>query len=140
MGDTTEAGDIPGNRRDDDRLVELRVPAEYSYASTVRLVASSLAADGNFSVDDVDDLRLAVNEVFASAVVALEHASGSTPSGTIKVCYRSLPVGIDVEVTALPGTPIVLDELAESIIRSAVDDFTVDSRTVSLYKRQPWSG
>jgi hypothetical protein len=140
MGDTTELSGIRGNHRGDDRLVELRVPAEYSFASTVRLVASSLAADGNFSVDDVDDLRLAVNEVFASAVVALEQASRPTSSGVIKVCYRSLPVGIDVEVTALPGTPIVLDELAESIIRSAVDDFTVDSRTVSLYKRQPSSG
>jgi hypothetical protein len=140
MGDTTEPSGIPGNRGGDDGLVELRVPAEYSFASTVRLVAASLAADGNFSVDDVDDLRLAVNEVFASAVVALEHASGSAPSGRIKVSYRSLPVGIDVEVTALPGTPIVLDELAESIIKSAVDEFTVDSTTVSFRKRQPWSG
>jgi serine/threonine-protein kinase RsbW len=137
MGNTAESGDSAVNGRVDDRLVELRVPAEYSFASTVRLVAASLAADANFSVDDVDDLRLAVNEVFASAVVALEHASGSTAPGAITVCYRSLPVGIDVEVTALrPGTVIVLDELAESIIRSAVDEFTVNSSTVLLRKRQ----
>lgn len=137
MGNAAESSDSAGNGRVDDRLVELRVPADYSFASTVRLVAASLAADANFSVDDVDDLRLAVNEVFASAVVALEHASGSMAPGTITVCYRSLPVGIDVEVTALlPGTVIVLDELAESIIRSAVDEFTVNSSTVLLRKRQ----
>jgi hypothetical protein len=41
------------------------VPAEARYVRAVRLVAASLAADAGFDVDEVDDVRVAVDELCA---------------------------------------------------------------------------
>jgi hypothetical protein len=124
-----------GNERVTNDTVELCVPAGYEFASVVRLVAASMAADAHLSVDDVEDLRLAVNEVFASAVVAHDQAPG-----VITVRYRAAASELVVELTTESGIDIVLDELAASIIRFAVDDFNVDPGRVVLSKRRPTSG
>jgi anti-sigma regulatory factor (Ser/Thr protein kinase) len=124
---------------DRDHMIELRVPASYGFASTVRLIAASVAADAHLSVDDVYDVRLAVNEIFTSAVdshAVGDHARGD---GSITVRYHPSDSGIVVEVVAPVGAPIELDDLAASVIRSAVDDVIVDSAVVQLSKRRSTS-
>ncbi len=104
----------------------------------MRLVAAALAADANFSVDDVYDLRLAVNEVFTSAVDA--HAvDGQARRGSVTVRFRPTESAIVIEVVAPAGGRIELDELAASVIRSAVDDVIVAPAAVQLSKRRPTS-
>lgn len=90
-----------------------------------------MAADAGFSVDDVDDLRIAVNEMFAGAV--LGHGQ---VSGVVTVRYRSSDAGIEAAFHVEPSIEIVLDELAESIIRVAVDDVSVTADTIVLSKRR----
>jgi serine/threonine-protein kinase RsbW len=51
--------------------VELRLPADSAYASVLRTTTASLAARLDFTIDDIEDLRIAVGE--ANAMV-LEHA------------------------------------------------------------------
>ena len=51
----------PGEAADRD-VVEIRVPARSAYVSTVRLKAASLGAMCDLSVDNLDDLRLLVDE------------------------------------------------------------------------------
>jgi hypothetical protein len=43
--------------------VQMIVPAQARYVRAVRLVAASLAADLGFDVDELDDIRVAVNEL-----------------------------------------------------------------------------
>ena len=45
--------------------VEVRVPAEGTFVATLRLVAASLGARCELTVDDIEDLRLAVDEACA---------------------------------------------------------------------------
>lgn len=45
--------------------VEVRVPAEVTFVATLRLVAASLGARCELTVDDIEDLRLAVDEACA---------------------------------------------------------------------------
>lgn len=42
--------------------VSLRVPAETGYASTLRTLAAGLAARLDFTMDDIEDLRMAISE------------------------------------------------------------------------------
>jgi anti-sigma regulatory factor (Ser/Thr protein kinase) len=102
------------------------------------LVAASLAADANLSVDDIYDVRLAVNEVFTSAVDAHAHDTQAR-RGSITVRFRPTDSAIVIEVVAPAGARIELDELAMSVIRSAVDDVIVDPAAVQLSKRRPTS-
>ena len=48
------------------------LPLHHRHASTVRVVAASLAADIGFSVDEIEDLRLGVDE----AVSVMADADG----------------------------------------------------------------
>jgi anti-sigma regulatory factor (Ser/Thr protein kinase) len=113
-----------------DSVIELRVPGRVVHASTVRLVAASMAADAGFTVDHVDDVRLAVNEVFTCA------AAGS-PDGTVVVQFEIGATDLVVRVSVLDRRlPIALDDLAQSIIRSAVDDVRVDGPTLTLIKHR----
>ncbi|MGH8861343.1 MAG: ATP-binding protein [Jatrophihabitantaceae bacterium] len=61
---------VPEARPDGD-VVEVRVPADGAYAATLRLMAAGLAARCDLTVDDIEDLRLAVDEACA---LLLPHA------------------------------------------------------------------
>ncbi|MBS45887.1 MAG: anti-sigma factor [Nocardioides sp.] len=51
--------------------VELRVPADGAFASVLRTTTAGLAARLDFTIDDIEDLRIAVGEAHA---LALEQA------------------------------------------------------------------
>ncbi len=55
---------------DGDRI-EVRLPAQGVYVATLRMCAASLAARCDLTVDDIEDLRLAVDEACA---LLLPHA------------------------------------------------------------------
>jgi serine/threonine-protein kinase RsbW len=55
--------------------VEVRIPADVLYVSTLRLTAASLAARCDLTIDDIEDLRLAVDEACA---LLLPHASADS--------------------------------------------------------------
>lgn len=115
-----------------DNIIELRVPARVAHASTVRLVAASAAADAGFRVDHVDDIRLAVNEVFTCAA-----AVSGAKSETIVVQFETLANEFVVRVGVHAGNePIALDDLARAIIRSAVDKVRTDGSTITLIKHR----
>lgn len=50
-----------------DRVVRLTVPAEPSFARTVRMLAANLAVVCGMDVDDVDEVRMAAEEGFVFA-------------------------------------------------------------------------
>ena len=56
--------DHHGGRAD----VELRLPAEGAYATVVRTTAAGLAARLDFTIDDIEDLRIAIGEATALAI------------------------------------------------------------------------
>lgn len=64
------------NPRPDGDVVEVRIPADVVYVSTLRLTAASLAARCDLTIDDIEDLRLAVDEACA---LLLPHASPDAP-------------------------------------------------------------
>ena len=47
------------------RPVQLTAPAERSSVRLARLVASGVGAEAGFSIDDTEDLRIAVSELVA---------------------------------------------------------------------------
>ena len=63
----------PGEARRAD--VELRLPADGAYASVLRTTTAGLAARLDFTIDDIEDLRIAASE--ASALVLPEADEGA---------------------------------------------------------------
>jgi serine/threonine-protein kinase RsbW len=61
---------------DDARAdVELRVPADSAYVSVLRTTSAGLAARLDFTLDDIEDLRMAVGEASALVLPAADPGS-----------------------------------------------------------------
>jgi serine/threonine-protein kinase RsbW len=81
-------------RSPDGDAVEVRIPADVLYVSTLRLTAASLAARCDLTIDDIEDLRLAVDEACA---LLLPHASeGSTLDARFQLAAGRLEVATSV--------------------------------------------
>jgi serine/threonine-protein kinase RsbW len=74
-------------------VVSMTVPADVAYVSTLRLTAASLAARCDLTVDDIEDLRLAVDEACA---LLLPHA---TPASVIAAHFELTSGRLVVETT-----------------------------------------
>ncbi|MBA3802542.1 MAG: hypothetical protein H0X22_06520, partial [Acidimicrobiia bacterium] len=70
MSDAPTSGE-PNRDLDAAEVVELVVPADARYLSAVRVLAATLAADAGFDVDDLERVRIAVNELMMALVEAL---------------------------------------------------------------------
>ncbi len=78
-------------------VVDIRVPASGAYVATLRLTATSLAARWDLTVDDIDDLGLAVDEACA---LLLPHAQ---PDSTLAAHFEL--VAGELAVTASVHSP-----------------------------------
>jgi serine/threonine-protein kinase RsbW len=97
---------IPVNQaseRPDGDVVQIRIPADVAYVSILRMAAAGLAARRELTVDDIEDLRLAVDEACA---LLLPHADkGSTLDATFELTHG----GLDVNVSVASPDPAEVD-------------------------------
>jgi len=112
--------------------VRLNVPATTRYLAAARLVAASLGAESGLSVDDLDDLRLGVNELVSLLVesaapgtrIDLEFAAGD---GEVTVRGR-------LDGAVGPDGPSEIDELTRRIIDAVADHHELAATSFSLTK------
>jgi serine/threonine-protein kinase RsbW len=115
---------------------ELDLPLSARYATTVRAVAASMAATISMSIDDIDDLRLGVNE----AISVLTDLDDDAP-GTGRLQVRFEVDGDRIRVTAGrhgvdTHPPVEIDVLAERILGAVVDEYSLDESGVFLLVKQ----
>ena len=71
--------------------VRLAVPAQPEYLRMTRILAAGVASRVGFTLDEVDDLRIAIDELCFSLV------GPGVREGTLTVRYQLLPDGLVVE-------------------------------------------
>lgn len=91
-----------GAATDDPAEVELRLPADGAYASVLRTLTAGLAARLDFTMDDIEDLRIAVSE--AVAMVLDEADPGADLDCRFLLSPGQLSLAISTTVQA-PTTP-----------------------------------
>lgn len=79
-------------------VLELTVPAQTGYLGVVRTATAGLAARLSFSLDQVEDLRIAVDE--ACVMLLNLPAPESTDEATLTCRFRVLAEGLAVTVSA----------------------------------------
>jgi serine/threonine-protein kinase RsbW len=118
-----ERGDGLGTGGD----VRLVVPAAPEYLRLVRLTAAGLASRLGFTFDEVEDLRIAVDEL---CFHLLGDADGDVPSGerTMDLVYTAGDDSITITGrTGLTGPVPEPSELSEQILDALVDEHEVGS-------------
>ncbi len=109
--------------------VRVTVPATTEYVRLARLNAAGLAADVGFSVEEIEDLRVAVDELFFLLV-------GEEGERTVEIDYH-----VDNEALVIHGrrrgasigpSSAVVDDLVREILGVTVDEWHVDSDEAGL--------
>ncbi len=105
---------------DTSRDVHLVVPAAAEYLRLVRLTAAGLASRMGFTFDEVEDLRIAVDELCFLLV------GGEEMDRTMELRYSSGEGSISIEgYTRLSGVLPEPNELSEQILSALVDEHEV---------------
>jgi serine/threonine-protein kinase RsbW len=99
-------------------VVRLSVPGSLEYVRVVRLTAAAVAARVGFDIEEIEDLRVAVDEL---ASVVIEAGSG----GEISCTFSNLGDTFIVEGSAAVAAEPAVDELTRQILAVVVDDFEI---------------
>ena len=103
--------------------VELRLPADGAYVSVLRTLTAGLAARLDFTIDDIEDLRIAVGE--ACAMVLPEADPGSDLTGRFALAPGRL--AISVAVTASQPSPPDHDSFAWQVLTTLASSATMST-------------
>jgi serine/threonine-protein kinase RsbW len=120
----------------EDRVV-LRLPALGAYLSVVRTATASLASRLDFTLDDIEDLRIAVDE--ACAMLLSQAVAGADLECTFELAADA--IAVSVRVPTLDGVPPTRDTFAWTVLTALAGevDATADADrivTISLIKRR----
>jgi anti-sigma regulatory factor (Ser/Thr protein kinase) len=114
-------------------LAELKVPAEPEFISAAKRVGTCLGSQLGFSIEEIDELGIAIAQACDSTIEACEEIWGENSGATITLKYGRTDKGIAVEVEAdtpsrealarrrLPNPE--MQRMAQEMIRFFVNDF-----------------
>jgi serine/threonine-protein kinase RsbW len=126
----------PAIQRPNGDVVHVVVPADVAYVSTLRLTAAGLAARCELTIDDIEDLRLAVDEACALLLPHARHES--TLEARFELAYARLTV--HASITCVDGAQLDRTGFAWTVLGALAAPVQVthnDGRiTIALTKRR----
>ena len=116
-----------------DELIALDLPLSARHASTVRVVAASLAADCGFNIDEIDDLRLGINEAVS---IMTDVDAPAEARLFVEFEVRRPTIAVTVRRSEVDGLADAepIDELARRILGVVVDSFAISNGSFLLRK------
>jgi anti-sigma regulatory factor (Ser/Thr protein kinase) len=131
-------------------VTELKLPAVPDFIVVAKRAAASIGLVVGFSVQEIDDLNIAITQACENAIAAaaLQWGSGN---GQLKLIFKSQPRRIEVEVRSVPPRAVEqqavrrtrreaeldYETIGLNMIRLFVDElrYQVDSQTGSMRMR-----
>ena len=110
--------------------IDVTLPLRSEFVSTLRTLTASVGADAGFSVDELDDIRLALSEVFS--VLVANALDGTRARTSLAVNDGVLVVSMGAEQA---DVVVELDELAANILGAVTDSYEVGLDSVTFTKR-----
>jgi serine/threonine-protein kinase RsbW len=125
----TDAGPING-------VVELRVPASSAFIAVLRSVTAGLAARCDLTLDDIEDLRIAVDEACALLVPVAEAGAVLATSFTLEPGELAITVQVPVRTGAELSRTGFGWTVLEALVSEVRTDESADTMTITLTKRR----
>lgn len=108
-------------RADDRDEIRLSLPALFPYGRVARLAVTGLASRNGYGYDDVEDLRIAIGEVFGVLV------SEEVPGARLRLTCVLLPDALDITAERMPAAPVAqVTDLSRQILAAVVDQHEID--------------
>jgi len=117
-------------------MASVQVPADPAFLTVVRTCTAALAARRDFTLDDIEDLRIAVDE--AAAMLLTDAVPGSDLTVTFELLEDA--VRVHVATRTLDGSGPDQETFAWTVLQALTDDLAAGSEgdlvTVMLLKRR----
>ena len=98
--------------------VELRLPAEGAFATIVRTTAAGLAARLDFTIDDIEDLRIAIGEASALAIPEADPGTDLVAA----FWFRPGSMTVELQVEAIDAPPLDTESFAWQVLGTMAQD------------------
>jgi serine/threonine-protein kinase RsbW len=117
-------------------VVEMSVPADGAFVAVLRTVAAGLASRCDLTLDEIEDLRIAVDEACS---LLLPHAAAGSPLGA-RFTLAAGELGIQASVAAADDAEPDRDGFAWTVLDALAQNVDVASRegrlAITLTKRR----
>lgn len=119
-----------------EQLVRLTIPARSRYLRLARLTAAGIASDLGFSLQAIEDLRVAIDEVCALLI------DGCDESAQLELTYQpdADKLLIDGRCPCAHGEMADMHPVARELLEMTADEYdvrvTADARTFRLLKHR----
>jgi serine/threonine-protein kinase RsbW len=110
--------------------VHLEIPASGAYLAVARAAATGLAAQLQFTYEEIDDLRIAVDE--ACTQLLARRGSATTLNVAYHLAEAELQVDVSIEASDR-GEPLERDTFAWQILSAMTDDVREQSEDGRLW-------
>lgn len=135
---TEETAAMPASLSDLRDVVTVRLPADSAYLSVLRTATAGLAARLDFNLDEIEDLRIAVDEACAMLL------SQAVPGSSLECSFALTPddMTITVSVLSLSPRPPSADTFAWTVLSALAGSVEArvgpgDRLTVVMRKTRP---
>jgi anti-sigma regulatory factor (Ser/Thr protein kinase) len=113
-------------------VTELKLPAVTDYIVVAKRAAASLGLVVGFSLQEIDDLNIAITQACESAIAAaaLQWGSGN---GQLKLIFKSQPRRIEVEVRSVPPRAVEQQAVRRTRREAELDYETIGLNMIRLF-------
>ena len=111
-------------------LTELKLPAVADYIVVAKRAASSLGLVVGFSLQEIDDLNIAITQACENACAAAAQQWGSG-NGQLKLIFKSRPRRLEVEVRSVPPRAVEQQQQQQAV-RKPHREMELDYETIGL--------
>ncbi|NNE94593.1 MAG: hypothetical protein HKN24_01025 [Acidimicrobiales bacterium] len=117
--------------------ITMTLPAESRFVATTRVTSASLAAELEFGVNRIEELRAGVNELAAVLVEWAEDHDAKSMTLTFRVDDDQLEViGEVVDGNTSNGAQAGLDALTAQILAGVTDEYEISGGRGRIVKRR----
>ncbi|TMD66249.1 MAG: hypothetical protein E6I84_06670 [Chloroflexi bacterium] len=126
----------PGSRHETTSasayVTELKLPAVSDYIVVAKRAAASLGLVVGFSLQEIDDLNIAITQACESACAAAAQQWGSG-NGQLKLIFKSQPRRIEVEVRSVPPRAVEQQAVRRTRREAELDYETIGLNMIRLF-------
>lgn len=118
----------PASDKDCVDVVVLRIPCKAEWAAVARLAVSAVASRLRFTIEEIEDVKLAVSEAITNAIQSTTHSEQievvcETEAELLRVHVRNFGAKLAAAQTAKPSDDdLPIDGLGIFLVRSLMDE------------------
>ena len=113
-------------------VTELKLPAVGDYIVVAKRAAASLGLVVGFSLQEIDDLNIAITQACESACAAAAEKWGKG-NGQLKLIFKSQPRRLEVEVRSVPPRAVEQQPARRAPRESELDYETIGLNMIRLF-------